>query len=122
MSRLETILDRLALGSFFSAVAILSALQVVSATEGCTALRAEAPVITADAAQVAGCIAKQAISGNASALSIGLACGIPAGVDTFAIVQALLAGMGSPAADSGIAGATAGPPSALVDALRRVHR
>ena len=78
MSRLETILDRLALGSFFSAVAILSALQVVSATEGCTALRAEAPVITADAAQVAGCIAKQAISGNASALSIGLAC-VPLG-------------------------------------------
>ena len=93
----------------------------LSLVTGCSFLKANEAVLTADGEALASCIISQAVSGNTSAASIALKCGAPAGFDVLAFVSQLLTGLTSPSDGGAVGGPESPAKSALVDALKAVH-
>lgn len=93
---------------FLPALALSLGLAIGAVTTDC---KMSAPAVSAleakalqDGASIGACIIGQAVSGNVSAVGIGLACGVPAGIDVLGLCAQLALDLESGNGDAGKAG------------------
>lgn len=97
------------------------------AAAGCSFLKSEAtalaPEAEAAAAKAGSCVLAQVVSGNTSAPSIAVKCGLPAAANALAIAAQFATDLEGAVADGGLGAAPAGLPdrATLAAKLRAVH-
>ena len=101
-------------------LAMLACFVVLTLGQGCAWFKANEATLTADGEALAACIVGEALSGDTSAITIGVKCGAPAGFDVLGFVGQLLAKLSTPSDAGTVGGAQDSTRAGVIAALKAV--